>query len=270
MDAPDQKKTFAWQPLTPRGVAAFASASLARLLCVQCLVALAAAGIVVWFLHTAWFPPVINAIRQLPDRGQIQRGLLDSPAPSPSVLAQGRFLAFSLDLQHEGNARPPAHLLVEFGRSDFKVFSLLGYLQSRYPPGRTIPFNRPELQPWWGAWSPVFLALAATTVVAALMLTWALLATLYALPAWLLAFFADRHLPWRASWRLAGAALIPGALFMSGAILCYGLGALDLVKLGLAAAVHLLLGWAYLLASPFCLPRHPTIPKLPPNPFSNP
>src|SRR5512140_1083235 len=106
MDAPQQNRPLAWQPLTPRGVAAFADVSLGRLLPVQLVVALIVAGTGVWFLHTAWFPVITTAIRLLPDRGQIQAGRLDWQEPSPSVLAQGRFLAFVVDLRHEGTARP--------------------------------------------------------------------------------------------------------------------------------------------------------------------
>jgi len=69
MDAPLEKPPFAWQPITPRGVAAFARASWGRVLLVQFLCALAAATAVVWFLETAWFPAVTEAIRQLPPPG---------------------------------------------------------------------------------------------------------------------------------------------------------------------------------------------------------
>ena len=270
MDAPDHNNTVAWQPLTPSGIAAFAGASIGRLLLVQLLVALLAAAAVVWFLYTAWFPLVTTAIRQLPDRGQITAGSLNWSGPSPAALAQGRFLGFTVDLQHEGTSRSPSHFFVEFGRNDFRIFSLLGYLQCPYPQAHTIPFNRDHLQPWWGAWSPMFLALATALVLATLLPLWAALATLYSLPAWLLAFFADRTLTWRGSWLLAGASLIPGALFLTGAILLYGLGALDLVKLALAAAAHLLLGWAYILAAVFRLPLHPAATTVVANPFSRP
>jgi hypothetical protein len=98
------------------------------------------------------------------------------------------------------------------------------------------------------------------------MVIWACLATVYALPAWLVGFFADRDLTLRGSWRLAGAALMPGALFLSAAIGLYGWGALDLVRLAVAAAVHLVMGWIYLFVSPLCLPRHPAVTAVA-NPF---
>jgi hypothetical protein len=87
------------------------------------------------------------------------------------------------------------------------------------------------------------------------MLSWASLATVYFLVAWLVGFFANRDLSLPGSWRLAGAALMPGALLLSAAIVLYGWGALDLVRLAISAAVHLVMGWVYLFVSPLSLPR---------------
>src|SRR5215831_1390432 len=71
MTQPEQSKTRFWLPLTPRGVAAFARASWWRLLLVQFIFATLVAAAVVWFLDTAWFPTIHNAIRKLPARGEI-------------------------------------------------------------------------------------------------------------------------------------------------------------------------------------------------------
>jgi hypothetical protein len=257
MNGSVEQPKFAWQPLTMRGVAAFAHASLGRLLLVQLIVALVAAGSVLWFLHQVWFPTVVEAIRQLPPQGELRAGRLDWRGATPSRLAEGRFLAFVVDLDHTGTARGTAQVQVEFGQTDCKVLCLLGRWQGAYPRGWTVAFNRTDLGPWWGAWAPVILAIVAGLVVAGLMLSWACLATVYALPAWLIGFFADRDLTLRGSWRLAGAALMPGALLMAAAIILYGCGALDLVRLAVAAAVHLVMGWIYLFVSPLCLLRHP-------------
>ncbi len=70
MDEPTQIRPVAWQPLTPRGVAAFARASGGRLLLVQLLLASLAAAVVVWFLQEAWFPVIHQAIGQLPGQGE--------------------------------------------------------------------------------------------------------------------------------------------------------------------------------------------------------
>ena len=113
MSASDKTAQFAWQPLTVRGVAAFASARLGRLLLVQFIVALLTTASVVWFVHRAWFPIIGEAIRALPAEGRIRSGRLDWPGPSPVCLADGRFLAFIVDLDHTGEARSPAHVQVK-------------------------------------------------------------------------------------------------------------------------------------------------------------
>ncbi len=237
---------------------------------VQLIVALLAAVVVLWFLHVAWFPTIGRAVSRLPSAGEIRSGQLDWQGDSPARLAEGHFLALTVDMNHEGKARSPAHVQVEFGRTNYLVLSLLGFVQGAYPQRWVVPLNRPALVPWWGAWSPALLGIAAGLVVTALMLIWAVLATLYALPVWLLGFFANRDLNLRGSWRLAGAALLPGALLASAAIFMYGSGAFGLIELSVAGAAHLLVGWFYLIAGPLQLPQHPDAAKAKANPFRAP
>ena len=186
--------------MTPRGVAAFARATSGRLFAVQFLVALLVAATVVWFLQDAWFPIVRQAIARLPDQGEIRAGQLDWRGDSPRLLAEGNFLAFSVDLARSGEIRSPAHVQVELGKAVFSVHSLLGYLEVKYPATWRVAFNREELAPWWGAWQPPLLGLAAVGVVTGLMITWFGLATLYALPVWALGVFANRDLKFREGW----------------------------------------------------------------------
>ncbi len=245
----------AWEPVTPRGVAAFAHARLGRLLLVLLIVALLVGGVVAWLLRGGFFPTVTTAIEQLPAEGAVRQATLDWRGTSPQLLADGRFLSLAVDLDHTGEVRSLAHFQFEFGRTNVLVHSLLGYASANYPAGWVIAFNRTELLPRWGAWRPVWLALSVAGVVAYLLASWLVLATLYCGPVWLLGFFANRALTLPASWKLAGAALMPGALAMLVAILFYGLGMLDLVHLGFALAVHVLLGWVYLSVSTFFVPR---------------
>ncbi|MDB6016567.1 MAG: hypothetical protein JWR19_1056 [Pedosphaera sp.] len=261
-----QKSPQAWEPLTPRGVAVFARASLGRLLLVQLMVALLAGGVVVWFLDQAWFPVVRSAIQQLPATGEISGEHLDWPGDTRIQLAANHFLGFAVDLNHSGQLGREAHLQIEFGREDLRVYGLLGYQPVAYPPGWRFALNRPELGPSWGAWEPFILAGAAAGTVVGLMLTWTLLATLYCLPVWFITLFENRDLNLRQSWRLAGAALMPGALFLTVAIICYGLNLVDLIRLGGLASLHFLIGWAYLFISPLFLPKV-SAATLKPNPF---
>jgi hypothetical protein len=263
----EEKAPVAWQPLTARGVAAFARAPSGRLLLVQLIVALLAAGTAVSFLHTCWFPTIGAAIRGLPPQGTFRSGTLDWPEPSPVCLAEGRFLALVVDLDHAGQVRSPAQVQVEFGRQNLKIYSLLGSVQCAYPRGATLPFNRNELGPWWGAWGPALLAVAGGLVAGGLMVCWTLLAALYCLPAWLIGFFANCDCSLAGCWRMAGAALMPGALLLCGVVFLYGWGTLDLVRLAVGGAAHLVVGWGYLLFSLLSLPRRPAAPAKA-NPFT--
>ena len=245
----------AWEPVTPRGVAAFARASFGRLWLAQFIVASLVAMAVVWLLNDGFFPTVRAAIRKLPDAGDIRDAKLEWRGASPVLLAEGSFIAFSVDLDQSGGVRSPAHFQIEFGKDRLQIRSLLGYLDRRYPPGWLMAFNRPELEPKWGAWEMPLLGLAALAVIGWLFLVWSVLATVYALPVWLISFFANRDLNLAACWRLAGAALMPGAVIMALALVLYGWGAFDLLALGSVAIGHVVVGWIYLCLGPAFLPR---------------
>ena len=262
-----EKSCRAWQPFTPSGVAAFARASWRRLLLVQFVCALVAAGAVIGFLQQSWFPVIEQAINQLPSQGEIRAQRLNWRGDSPVSLAENRFLAITVDLNHSGGVRSPAHVQVEFGHTDVKILSLLGFVEARYPAGWRIAFSRSELTPWWGAWGPPILAIVAGCVLLWLMLSWILLASLYFAPAWLIGFFADRELSLRGSWLLAGAALMPGAIFFTMAILLYGFGGLDLVRLAVAAGIHVIIGWVFVVAGVISSAREQGIGAKKKNPF---
>jgi hypothetical protein len=114
--------------------------------------------------------------------------------------------------------------------------------------------------------------------------SWWGLATIYFLPVWLGGFFGNRDLNFRQSWRLAGAALMPGALVMIATIVAYGFGVLDLVQVAAAVVAHFLVGWVYVfwgawvtpkisanavpVKNPFVTAPEKPITKQPENPFA--
>jgi hypothetical protein len=262
----DGKSTFAWEPFTPRGVAAFAHASFGRLLLVQIIVALIAAASVVWFLDDSVFPVVKTAIQNLPDAGEIRSAKLEWRGDSPKLLAEGRFLALDVDLNHSGKINSTADVQIEFGKETIWSSALLGYTEIPYPSGEIFSFNRPELEPLWGAWTSTILFVATVGMVIALLLSWWILATIYFLPIWIFGFFTNRDLNFRASWKLSGAALMPGALLMPAGILLYDFGEVTLVQLGFIFGAHFVLGWIYLFVSLLFVPGIPAaLPKG--NPF---
>jgi hypothetical protein len=109
----------------------------------------------------------------------------------------------------------------------------------------------------WGAWTATLLFIAALAATIGLVVSWWVLATLYFLPVWLLGFFVNRDLNFRRSWKLSGAALLPGAMLMAAGILLYDFGAVDLVQVGFIFGAHFLLGWIYLFVSMLFVPMLP-------------
>ena len=257
--------SFAWEPITPRGVAAFVRTSFERLFIVQSVFAVIAAAAVVWFLKDGIFPTIDTAVNALPNAGAIHNAKLDWHGDTPVLLAEGNVFAFMVDLQHGGSIRSPADFQFEFGSDSVRVLTLFGETEMDYPDGWIFAANKPDARPAWGAWSPEILGLAALATFFGLLLAWALLATIYFLPVWLICFFANRDLNFRASWKLAAAALLPGALLISLAIVLYDLAIFDLVQLCFAFGMHLVIGWIYLFVSPMFLKR--ALPTEPGNPF---
>jgi hypothetical protein len=174
-----------------------------------------------------------------------------------------------VDLEHSGKINSTADVQIEFGRDDVWLSSSLGYYtEIPYPAGDPLPFNRTDLEPAWGAWKAEVLFVAAVLTAAGLLVTWWLLAAIYFLPAWLLGFFVNRDLNFRQSWKLSGAALLPGALVMAAGIVLYDFGAVDLVQFGFFFCAHFILGWIYLFVSLLFVPALPAdLPKG--NPFAD-
>jgi hypothetical protein len=259
----------AWEPLTPRGVSLFARASVNQLLAAQFLVAVLAAVSVVFFLNRAWFPVVEDGIQHMPATGQIVNGRLSCSADAPVQLSQNSFLGVSVDKFHSGNIGREADIQIEFGEEDFRIYSLLGYQIFEYQAERNMAFNNPDLEPWWGAWRPMFLVFSAIAVVASLLVTWFLLATLYCLPVYIISFLLNRDLRLGQSWKLAGASLMPGALFLILGIFCYSMRWIDLIQLGGMMGLHFVATWIYILISPLFLKKVPEAEKasLKQNPF---
>ena len=245
----------AWQPLTPLGVAAFSRASIGRLFLVELIVALLGAMVAAWFLTMVWFPAVREAMQRLPDEGVIRDQRLISPRNSAEPLAEHRFLGFVVDVERRSQATLASDVRVEFHRNDFRICSLLGCLTFAYPRGWEIQFNRPELEAWWGAWRPTVLSIVVLIAPIFLIASWTALAALYCPLVYLLAYFKDRNLSLGGSWRVASAALLPGTFVMFAAIIAYGAGALDLVRLLLATVLHVIVSWVYLIVSPLALPK---------------
>jgi hypothetical protein len=257
----------AWEPVTPRGVAAFARAGTHRLWLVQVVIACLTSLAIGWLLHRGVFPGIGVAAANLPETGEIRDARLNWGGDSPQMLAEGRVISLAVDLNHDGGARSPAHWHVEFGREDVLLCSLLGCVTLPYPGGWWIAANRVEVLPKWGAWEKPLLAITVMIVGLGLVLVWQMFALIYALPVWLLGYFANRRLALPGAWKLGGAAQMPGALLMTAAVLCYERGLMDMLPLAFVFAGHMILTWLYLAISPWFVPPVQEAVAAPENPF---
>ncbi|MGO8767018.1 MAG: hypothetical protein ACLQSR_18020 [Limisphaerales bacterium] len=243
--------TFA-EPFTPRGVAAFARIRIGWLFFAQVIIALVAAISLTLFLDENCYSIIRQAIQNMPDTGKISLGRLEWDGDSPEMLAEGRLLALDVDLDHSDAIHSTADVQVEFGSRSVRVYSMLpGYSEFFYTAYWPTPFNRTDLEPEWDAWAVDILFITAAAAFAAVMLSWAVLATLYFLPVWIAGYLANRKLGFLSSWKLSAAAVLPGAMLMIAGIWLYDFGLLRLVSFTFIFAAHFVLGWIYLAASLF-------------------
>jgi hypothetical protein len=257
---------MAWQPFTPKGIAAFAGATFGRLFIVQMVVALLAAGAVVWFLSTVWFPAAEEAIRNVSGDGAVRAGQLEITGQTTERLVTNRFLTLAIDTQSNKAHAYSADAFVVLRSGYYEVCSLFGCRSFRYPVQSTV-FNRLELEARWGAWKPFLLGIAAVGVIFSLLFSWWLLATIYFLFVRTFAFFADREVTFGGSWRLCGAALLAGAVLLIAAIVGYGFGVVDLVKLLVILVLHVIGPWVLIVFATRALPR--IAAKIAKNPFAS-
>ena len=265
--SPAAKRPVAWQPLTPKGVAAFALARFNRLFWVQGVVAALAAASVVWFLYANWCPVIRTAMHALPSEGSIRDGRLEYPSSGPEVLAENPYLGMLVRLDEFSLTSAGADVRIEFRPRTVQVCSLLGCMVRAYSKG-VVPFTAQEAVPWWQAWETPWLAIVFVVVALALLSIWNVLAALACLPVRTYCYFADRSATVAGSWRLAGAAALPGAMFLAGALVLYGVGAIDLLRFLFAVPVHLLIFLVYLVWSPLRLPFVPEVRPPDQNPFA--
>jgi hypothetical protein len=236
----------AWQPFTPRGIAAIAQVPAGRLFTIQLLVALLSALVVLWFFSSAWFPVVRQAIEALPETGAIQARQLTTPYDSPEPLAMNQFFGAVLDTRNRVTATVASDMVIECRAREFRLCSIFGCHVSRYPASWQLDFSRTSMLALWEAWKPHLLWMTAAGTVVWLMAVWTVLATLYAPLVKGLVFFREREASLSACWRLAGAALMPGAIFLLAGLVLYGIGVIGLIEFLVLAGLHVVVAWVFL------------------------
>jgi hypothetical protein len=230
--------------------------------------ALIAALAIVWFVWFGWIPEINKAIKNLPAEGVIEDQQLKARIDSANPLADDRgLLGIAADPENTGSPALRADLKVQLRRDHYEICFLLGCKTVPYPRGETIQFNRIELKPRWEAWEPFLLTAVGVGAWLFVFGSWLVLSLLYVPLVYLFGHLRKRQLTLGGSWRLAGAALMPGAALLSIGIVCYGLGFIDLVRFFTLLILHLIIGWIYLGMAAVTLPVK-SAPQSTANPFS--
>ena len=239
-------------PFTPRGIARIAVARSSRLVLIGLLVATFAAGSIVWFIGKAWSPTISAAIREMPEQAKIESGKL--AGAESGVMADGKFLSISVELEAHDESGI-GDIRVGLFESFFEVCSLLGCFSFGYPKSVVMHLGYSISSPWWGAWQPAILAGVGVGTVLVLFAAWAFFALLYAWPARVLGYFADRDLKFRRAWKLGIAAQFPAALFLALCIILYGSQVFDLAAFLVFYGLHFLIAICYCLLSVYFVPK---------------
>ena len=240
------------QPFTPRGIARIAVAPSSRLVFIGFLVAVFAAGSIVWFVGKAWSPMITTAIREVPEQAKIEKGKL-SGADS-GVMADSKFFSISVDLEpHDESGIGDIRLRLFEGF--FEVCSLFGCFDFSYPDSLVMHLGYSIASPWWGAWQPAILAGVGVGSVILLFAAWAFFALFYAWPAKVLAYFADRDLKFRRAWKLGIAAQFPAALFLAICIILYGSQVFDLAAFLVFYGLHFAIAICYCVVCVYFVPK---------------
>jgi hypothetical protein len=262
--------TAAWQPLTFGGVAAFASARLGRLLLLGLVSSAIFGGGLVWFLDRDYCPVVLQAIQKMPDSARVADGKLQGVPDN--LISESKLLAIAVTSERAAEIGQGADVQLQVRQKDFCVSSIFRPdwgLEFNYDRGSALNLSRSAVEPWWSAWQPVLLASAGVRAVVAVFASCIVLAAIYSAPAKFAAWFADRDLSWTGAGRLCFAAMMPGALVMTFAVVLYGSQAIDLVKLSFFWLAHLVVGWVYVAGGVWARPR--LFPRLiEKNPFASP
>ena len=174
-------------------------------------------------------------------------------------ISETKLLSIAITADEDAELDQSADLQIVLRRDHLEISSILssalGSVEFDYDSQSALDLSRSHLEPWWGAWRPVVLVAAGLAVVVWLLLVWTVLAWIYAPAAKLVAWFCDRQLSWPGAWRLACAALLPGAVLLALGLVLYGWQMVDVFGLGYFGTVHFLVGWVYLLAAPVFAPR---------------
>ena len=259
-----------WQPLTGRGLAAFAVGSTGRVLFVQGVFAALIALAATWSVARMVFPAVQTHLPRLPETpASIRDRQLHWPGTHAVLLVQCPQFAIAVDPESSGDLGLNGDIQLELQSRTLTFRGLLGETTLEYPAALDVPLDRIAASAAWGAWQFPMLALIFAATFGFTLLSWWLVAAIYLIPAWLMCRLIGKDLSATAAWRLSSAALWPAALLPMASLLLYATLWIRLPGLVVLWLLHFPAGWCWLAWGAFSLPRSSVhTPGSVPNPFS--
>jgi hypothetical protein len=259
----------AGQPFTFSGVARYATARVGRLLTVALLFGSVFTVAIGGLAGHCWWPVITEAVEALPENGAIARGALQLPEKDARLLAANQFLSLQIALGNAIEEAAPVDIAIELGKYELTIRSVLGESPLPYPDGWNIPLGRNVVWPLWGAWKGPMLAAFCAGSLLLLILSWFVLALLYAPIVLALAGLARRELTFGPAWKMGVAAQWPASLLMVFAVALYSTGEIGLLFVIIMFFAHFIPTILNVLIAPFFLPKLSKKEKTAPkgNPF---
>jgi hypothetical protein len=234
----------------------------------QAFTAMAAGLALAWALHHTWLPVLRTAVANWPGLVRCEQGRFEFPAPQPRLLAEGHDLALVLDPDHRGTVRAPSLLQVQWGRETVRLLGPWGQWEGGYPRFWSFEWDGTAAQAAWQAWEPILSVLLAGATSVGVVVGWYGLAGLYWLPLRLGAGGLGRVTRPGLLWRVALAAQLPGTWFLVASLVAFGVGWVNVLRLGVAFGLHWVISWICLVGLVWVLPSGGSRPPGRGNPFA--
>lgn len=256
-------------PFAREGMARLALAPLRHLWAAQWLYALVGAAALGFCAWTAFFPVIASSFTGLPEVVSIDGGMLEWPPGRPDqLLAQNSFLSVAIQASDSEVPGQTADIQVVFQKRGIRFSALLGRTFVPYPETIAAQSGKVLATAWWGAWGWVVLLGLMVVCSIGIVVSWWLLATLYApvTALWLLSLRRPAGLG--LAWKLAASALLPASLVVAVSFVAYGTLMIRVPGLMIGYALHFLAGMVAIAWAAGGVPARPKAAVA--NPFEAP
>jgi len=252
--------------LTPKSIATFNNAKFIILLVNWIVFGCICSFFITKAIDKAIISSITTAVQNFPQKGEIKSGALYWETNGIFVLSGAKFLSISINATDEEDIADSSDIQLIIGKNHFRLRSIFGWLEIKYPLWFRLPLSYKEVFPIWDAYMPAIKVSVFISSIVVLLIVWTIISLIYSLFAKFLIRLFNRIRKPGGAFKISGASLIPAALIMSIAILGYSLRYLDLLSLMIVFGCHFIISLCYLFLSIFHLEKVPVKTE---NPFSD-